>query len=233
VAALAGCAVLPAVGPGVAVAAGTLAAASAAVGGGARPASAAIVVATLGIVGLRLLTPLFSSLLASATAGLDARLDQDAIVAASRRWRTVIASVSAGLVVSVLGAVWALLGDGPLGLALTVVAAVALALRAGSYRYLADVLPLAAGATAAFLAAGTTVAIGLPHAGDDPVGPVAVLAGTGLALAALSAVWPALPGWRWTTRPAWLVVDLLLAPLALQGLGVFDAVAQLVRHLLR
>jgi hypothetical protein len=32
---------------------------------------------------------------------------------------------------------------------------------------------------------------------------------------------------------AWLVVDLTLAPLALGELGVFGAVAQLVRHAVR
>src|SRR5262249_7924833 len=122
------------------------------------------------------------------------------------------ASVSAALVAIVLGAVQALLAGGPLALGLVLVAALSLLLRARSYRFLADVLPPAAGAAAALLAVEAAAGQRLIA---DPTAVAALLAATGLGLAGASAAWtglPALAAPEWPARAGWLAVDLLLLP---------------------
>jgi hypothetical protein len=223
--------------PGAALAGSVLAGASVAVAAGVPPASAAAVVLALGLLLLRLLTPACGWLLGASTAGLDPERDRAALAGRTRRLRTAMASASCGLVAVVLGTVPTLLaGTVPTLLAggvpeqaLVVVAALALLLRAGSYRFLADVLPPAAAAAVALLAVEAVAGLRLAA---DPALVVAALAGTALVLAGVSAVWTALPPLARPSRAGWVLVDLLLLPLVLASLGVFGAVAQLVRHLL-
>jgi hypothetical protein len=142
-----------------------------------------------------------------------------------------MASVSAGLVAVVVAAIPALLAAGGLGFALSLVAVLSLSLRAWSYRFVAEVLPLAAGAGAGLLAVEAAAALRLLDGGADPAELAIVLAGAGLALAGLSAVGAALPAPSRPPRAAWLVVDVLLLPLTLGALGVFDATARIAHHL--
>jgi hypothetical protein len=215
--------------PGAALAGSGLAGASVAVAAGVPPASAAAVVLALGLLLLRLLTPACGWLLGASTAGLDPERDRAALAGRTRRLRTAMASASCGLVAVVLGTVPTLLAGGVPEQALVVVAALALLLRAGSYRFLADVLPPAAAAAVALLAVEAVAGLRLAA---DPALVVAALAGTALVLAGVSAVWTALPPLARPSRAGWVLVDLLLLPLVLASLGVFGAVAQLVRHLL-
>jgi hypothetical protein len=139
-----------------------------------------------------------------------------------------MAAAAAALVAVALGAVPALLAGGPSSLALVAVAALSMLLRARSHRFMADVLPPAAGAAFALLALEVAVIVRLAA---DPALVVALLAGTGLALVATAAVWQALPSNVVPARAGWLLVDLLLLPLTLGALGVFGATARLVHHL--
>jgi hypothetical protein len=220
---------LPAVSPGAALAAATLAAAAGAVAAGTGAMSVAVVVLVLGLVLLRVLTAVCSWLLGLVTAGLDVNLDQPLIAARSRAVRMAMVSLSAGQVAVVLGTVPTLLAGGPEAFGLVLVAALSLLLRAWSYRFLADVLAPAAGALAALLAVEAAADVRLAA---DPALVVAALTATGLALAGASAVWTAVPAPSRPPRAGWLLADLLMLPLALGALGVFDAVALLVRHLL-
>jgi hypothetical protein len=223
--------VVPAVGPGAALAAGALAAGAAAVANGWRPSAAGVVATVLGVLLLRLLTPFVSSLLAVATAGLDPA-DHVAIATVARRFRTAMASTSAGMVVVLVAAAAAMLGSGGQAeRALALLAALALVLRAGHCRFVADVLPVGLGASATLVAVELALVRPLLAGGGDAAGAVALLVGTGLLLACAAAAWVMLPAMPRPPRAAWLVVDLLLAPLALGALGAYGAIVQLVQHI--
>jgi ESX secretion system protein EccD len=223
--------VVPVVSPGGALAAGALAAGAAAVTNGWRPSEAGVVATVLGVLLLRVLAPFVGSLLVVATAGLNPA-DHAAIATVARRFRTAMASASAGLVVVLVAAAAAMLGSGGQAeRSLALLAALALVLRAGHCRFVADVLPLALGAAATLIAVELALVRPLLAGGGDSAGAMALLAGSGLLLACAAAMWVTLPAVPRPPRAAWLVVDLLLVPLALGALGAYAAIARLVQHL--
>jgi hypothetical protein len=109
---------------------------------------------------------------------------------------------------------------------------VSLLLQARSYRFAWEVLPPALAAGVAAVALEAAIGLRSIAAGGDPLGPVVVLVATCLGLAGLAATWPELRSTPRLPAATWLLVDVMLAPLALSQLGVFGAVTQLVRWLM-
>jgi hypothetical protein len=209
-----------ALAPAAALAGGCLAAGATAVALGARPAQAGAVLLVLMVAALRALPPLLSRRLA--------RVDVDeALAGAARDTRRLLASLSTGMALTVVGAAAVLAWSGDLAAgALAATAAVALALQVPAQRFLLEALPLA-------LAAGATLlAVELAAAARGPIGAVALLAAGGAAAAGASLVRRPLATARRWTEPAWPLVDAAIAVLALAELGVFTALTRLVRAVL-
>jgi hypothetical protein len=231
-AALATYPVAPAVAPGGAVVAGTLAAALTAFGAGVGPVPEAAGLAVAGAICLRLLPGLVGLVLGGLTARLGPA-DPAALEAAARRCRELLVSLSAGAAAVVLGSVLVLLALGDvLSFVLAAVLTVSLLLQARSYRFAWEVLPPALAAGVAAVALEAAIGLRSIAAGGDPLGPVVVLVATCLGLAGLAATWPELRSTPRLPAATWLLVDVMLAPLALSQLGVFGAVTQLVRWLM-
>ena len=209
----------------VALGAGALAISSGALAAGARPAQAAAVAVALGVLTLRVLPLLVSLWLPGQLAGRD----RDRVEVATRRSRELLAGLSAGLIVTIVGAAVVLVaaGDG-FAVALAASAGLALLLRAWSYRFAAESLPPLVAAGVVLLAVEAVVAVrdlaghGLGEAG------VALLTATGIVLAALAG---RRHGASERVDRLWVVVDVSLLPLALATLGVFDAAARLTQDL--
>jgi WXG100 protein secretion system (Wss), protein YukD len=221
--------VLPAVGPGGALAAGALTLAFAAEARGAGAAQAAAVLAAAGVIGVRV----WPAVVGRGPGTFVSEPSAAAAEAAARRSRRLLASLSGGTAVVLVLAAAVLLGSGiPWAIGLAGSVAAALLLRAQAYRFLPDVLPPALAGAAVALALEWALATTLAGQGRAQLA-VALPAATAAVLAGLAAVrsWltPPLPG----TRLAWLLVDLSLAPLTLGTLGVFGLIAQLVHHFVR
>jgi hypothetical protein len=212
--------------PGAAVALGSLAAGAAAVALHATPAQAAAALVVVAVAVLRVLPPLLNRLLA----GADVEAGPEALAQAARRARELLASLSAGVALTVAGAVAVLVAFGDLVAgALAAAAALALLLQVPTYRYLQEALPLALAAGASLLAieAAVTVRLLLP-AGLPAAGAALLAAGAGAAVAASLVRRPPAAGARWEEL-AWPVVDAAMVPLALAELGAFVALGRLVR----
>ncbi len=189
VAALVACPAVPALGPGVALGTGALAAAASAVARGVPTDVAAAAVAVAGLVVLWLLPPVVSALVA--LLGAPARPGADlTIVAMVARSRRLVASLSCGVAAAVVGAAAAAFAaGGAVTIAVATMAALALVPSARPFRYTIDVLPPVAAAGVALVALEAALAIRLV-----PVpAAVALLGTTGAALAVASAAWRALP----------------------------------------
>jgi WXG100 protein secretion system (Wss), protein YukD len=223
VAALAAYPLARALAPAAALAGGCLAAGAAAVALGARPAQAAAVLLVVAVAALRVLPPLLSRRLAH----LDVEVRPDALARAARGTRRLLASLSAGMALTVVGAAAVLAWSGDLAAgALAAAAAVALLLQVPAQRFLLEALPLA-------VAAGTTLlVIELTAAARLPLLAAILLAfGAGVAAAASFVRRPPGAAQRWA-EPAWPLVDAAIAVLALAELGVFAALSRLVRTVL-
>jgi hypothetical protein len=208
-----------------------IAGAAVAVGAGAGPVPAAAAMTVAGVICLRALPRLVGLLLAA----LAARAREDdaaALEAAARRCRLLLVSLSAGMAAVVLGSVLVLVAVGDvLAFALAAVVVVSLLLQARSYRFAGEVVPPAVAAGVAAVAMESALALRSIAAGGDPLGAVALLVATSLALVGLAATWPWLRPAPGPAAVARLLVDATIAPLALAELGAFGAVAQVVRAL--
>jgi hypothetical protein len=225
--------VAPAVAPGAAVVAGAVAGAGVAAWSGLAPVPVAATVAVAGVLCVRALPRGVGLVLSGLTARLPAD-DDGALEAATLRCRLLLVSLTAGMAAVVLGALLVLLALGDtLALALVAVVVIALLLQAQTYRFAGEVLPPAMAAGIAAVALEAAIGMRSIAAGGDPLGPVALLVVTCFGLAGLAATWPGLRSMPRLPAAAWLLVDLALAPLALGELGVFGAVGQLIRSLLR
>lgn len=234
--ALGGLALWPALGAAAAagtVMAGALALVAGAAALGVPPQVSAAAVVAIGVVALRVL-PYAVTSLASALGLLRAEEGPAGIVAMVRRCRELLASLSVGVIGATLGGIVVeLLRGGPAAVALALLAAVSLLLRACSYRFHLEVLPLAAAAGLALVAALVALALRVGVPGAQPLLGVGLLLLVGLALLLASALGDALPALPDPPGAVWLVVDLSLAPLTLTALGVLSAVATLVGRLVR
>jgi hypothetical protein len=192
----------------------------------ATPVQAAAALVVVAVAVLRVLPPLLNRLLAGSN--VDAR--PEALAQAARRARELLASLSAGVALTVAGAVAVLVAFGDLVAgALAAAAALALLLQVPTYRFLKEALPLALAAGASLLAIEAAVAVRLLLPAGLPTAGAALLAVGAVAAVAASLVRrPPAAGARWEEL-AWPVVDAAMVPLALAELGAFVALGRLVR----
>ena len=220
---------VPALAPGGVLVGGVLTAGAAAVARGAAPGAVAAVVAVAGVVALRTWPPLVGRLLSMLGPAVSVASAEEA----ARRTRRLLASLSGGTAVLLLGAVLALLAGGTLfTVGLAAVCVVALALRARTYRFLPEALPPALAAAASLFAAEVIACRSLLAPPGQPALAVGLLAGTGVvALGGLMLLPRAQLAPGRGVRLAWLAVDVAVGPMALGALGVLDLLEMLVHHL--
>jgi ESX secretion system protein EccD len=218
--------VVPVAVPGLVV----LATAGAGAGGlmlaGLDGPRALAVLAVLGMLGMRSLPSALGRRLANlARRGARSGMETEAI---ARLARGLVASLAAGLSgAAFLATAGLIVAGGPYRLGLAAAVALALLLRARSYRFVAEALPpaLAGG----LLGIGLEVSLASRWLGAAASAGLMALTGLLLAAVALAPSSPRLG--RRQARACWLVVDLAQVPLALGALGVFDALASLAHGL--
>ncbi|MCO5971377.1 EsaB/YukD family protein [Actinoallomurus soli] len=209
--------------PGMALFAGVLTAASAAVAAGARPSQAAAAAAVAVTIALRVGPALLSARLSRRAA-----LAPGDVEALARRSRGLLVSGTYGCTAAVAVAAVVMAASGNLfAVALTAVTAASLAVRAATFRYAREALPVAVGSGLAGLAAMAGLARILASYGWGGAAVIAATAaGTGLAL--LGAVPRRRTGGRRRTATWWTLIDGATAPLALAAMGVLGGIAGLV-----
>jgi type VII secretion integral membrane protein EccD len=236
--ALAAAAAVPALtGPGLAVAlpAASLALTGTAVVAGATPVQAAAVLAVVLVPGVTALPRLAAGLAGISSGDEDAEVAVQAEQAKVAVGHTVLTWLLGGAGVTLAAALAVLAGaGGTLARCLAGAVVVAIGLRARAFRLVGEILPLA------LAALGGVVALEAAIAADRPAGPARQALGVGL-LAGTAAVL-VLAGFLFRSAgrsPAMgrrldlldALANLLLIPLALGVLGVYEAVERLAQRL--
>jgi hypothetical protein len=158
-------------------------------------------------------------------------VDAEAAEAAARRFRRLLASLSAATALAVLASALALVGaGGGFALGLAAVAGAALLLRAQAYRYVPEALPAALAGGLVLLALALALVSRPLLAQGHALPAAAVLALAGAGLASLSTVRGSFAPPAWAIRWAWLAADVALVPCLLGALGVFDLAGRLIHH---
>lgn len=209
--------------PGVAVFAGSLVAVSAAVSAGMNPAQAAALIVVAATLVLRAGPQALSRRLSRRAAQDPGRLET-----LTRESRILLRSGTYGCAAAAVAGAGVLLvtGDG-FALALAAVTACSLALRAATFRYAREALPVAIGAGVIMVAAAVALAVLLTARGWAGA---AVLVPTvaGACVAALCTVRRRDHAGLRRVTTGWALVDGATAPLVLAVLGVFHALSGLV-----
>jgi type VII secretion integral membrane protein EccD len=189
-------------------------------------------VAALMVVGGALVLRLWPAVVSRALSALVPAGGANQAEAAARRSRAMLASLTAGTAILLLASAFVLMQSGNgFAVGLAAIAALALLLRSETYRYVPEALAPALAAYVVLLALELDVLGGIAGPGGASVALV-VLTMTGLALVTLSLARPSLTTPPWATRSVWLLVDVVMGPLALGALGVFDQLTRLVHHFL-